>query len=70
MRKAVATTITAIAILTGCTTTHTTATDWTRGYQPCATEDSTGPCYWDATRQGNGKGRSFTVTADGKVHYR
>jgi hypothetical protein len=35
----------------------------------CATEDSDGPCYWDAAKRGNGDGVSFTVTADGVTHY-
>lgn len=30
----------------------------------CATEDDPGPCAWDATRQGNGVGRSFVVIED------
>lgn len=34
---------------------------------PCATEDSPGPCYWDATQQGNGQGNSFTVDANQHV---
>lgn len=38
-------------------------------YPACATEDSAGPCYWDATKSGNGLGRSFTVEADGSVTY-
>lgn len=36
---------------------------------PCATEDATGPCRWDARTQGNGEGRSFTVTSTGAVIY-
>ena len=32
---------------------------------PCATEDAAGPCHWDATTQGNGRGQSFTVLTDG-----
>jgi hypothetical protein len=35
----------------------------------CATEDSTGPCHWDATTRGNHTGRSFTRTSDGTVTY-
>lgn len=35
---------------------------------PCATEDDPGPCAWDATRQGNGVGRSFVVIED-HVYY-
>lgn len=35
----------------------------------CATEDAAGPCVWDAARQGNGQGRSFTVDANGAVTY-
>lgn len=34
---------------------------------PCSTEDSD-DCRWDADRQGNGAGRSFTVV-DGVVTY-
>lgn len=36
-------------------------------FPPCPTEDSSGPCFWDAKTQGNGKGRSFWVLADGTV---
>jgi hypothetical protein len=35
---------------------------------PCVTEDSVS-CYWDADTMGNGRGRSFTVDADGVVTY-
>jgi hypothetical protein len=36
-------------------------------FAPCATEDSTG-CYWNARKQGNGKGDSFVrVIRHGKV---
>ena len=38
-------------------------------YPPCESEDSDGPCRWDASKSGNGKGRSFTVEADGTVKY-
>lgn len=32
------------------------------GHVPaCVTEDSAGPCHWDAAYQGNGYGRSFTT---------
>lgn len=34
---------------------------------PCEFEDSSGPCYWDATERGNGSGLSFIVTDDGTV---
>lgn len=51
--------------LTGCAD----ADDWTRGYPPCAQEDSPGPCYWDAERMGNGQGQSFVVHADQTVEY-
>lgn len=34
----------------------------------CATEDSVGPCFWDATR-GNRHGRSFVVGADQVIYY-
>ena len=39
------------------------------GYLPCESEDSVGPCYWDASRSGNGTGRDFVVTDDGEVFY-
>jgi len=34
---------------------------------PCTSDDGSGPrpCHWDATTQGNGKGTSFTINADG-----
>ena len=35
----------------------------------CVTEDAPGPCRWDATEQGNGTGRSFTIHSDGRVEY-
>jgi hypothetical protein len=35
----------------------------------CATEDATGPCFWDASVDGNGAGQSFTVDATGIVTY-
>lgn len=38
-------------------------------FRPCATEDSDGPCYWDAKVRGNGAGRSFWVDAQQRVHY-
>lgn len=36
---------------------------------PCPTEDSPGPCYWDADTMGNGVGASFTVNQFGQVTY-
>ena len=39
------------------------------GYQPCAHEDSVGPCYWDATWRGNGLGVSFVVTDDNEIFF-
>ena len=38
-------------------------------YTPCAEEDSPGPCYWDAARQGNWEGNSFIVNKDQTVTY-
>lgn len=38
-------------------------------YPPCESEDSEGPCRWDAKTMGNGTGKSFTVEADGTVKY-
>jgi len=35
----------------------------------CPTEDSEGPCWWDADIQGNGTGVSFLVTKNGDVYY-
>lgn len=34
---------------------------------PCVTENSPGPCYWDADTMGNGEGVSFNVDAFGNV---
>lgn len=35
---------------------------------PCASEDSTGPCYWNASERGNHEGHSFVrVTEDWQV---
>jgi hypothetical protein len=36
--------------------------------QPCKSEDSLN-CYWDASKQGNGRGSSFFVDQDGHVTY-
>lgn len=36
---------------------------------PCIEEDQTTPCVWDATKQGNGLGRSFVVNPDGTRTY-
>lgn len=38
-------------------------------YPPCVTEDSSGPCFWNADTRGNGEGLSFFVEADGTVNY-
>jgi hypothetical protein len=35
----------------------------------CVSEDSPGPCYWDADTRGNGRGTSFVVTEDDTVIY-
>jgi peptidoglycan hydrolase-like protein with peptidoglycan-binding domain/2'-5' RNA ligase len=32
----------------------------------CSGEDDAGPCRWDASKTGNGKGKSFTSVPDGK----
>lgn len=34
----------------------------------CKSEGDDG-CYWDASKQGNGKGRSYVVTDSGQVFY-
>lgn len=63
-------TIAALAITAACGSTHPTheATPTPKS-TPCATEDSPGPCYWDAQHRGNKRGKSFRVTRDGKVEY-
>ena len=48
----------------GVTYGHTIAPD----LKPCQSETSNN-CYWDASRQGNGRGRSFIVDRDGHVTY-
>lgn len=35
----------------------------------CPTEDSVGPCVWNAATSGNGQGTSFLVDADQNVVY-
>lgn len=35
----------------------------------CQSEDSAGPCVWDATSRGDGKGLSFWVDEQQRVHY-
>jgi hypothetical protein len=37
--------------------------------EPCAEEDSDGPCYWDAQERGNGIGHSFYVTDEQVLVY-
>jgi hypothetical protein len=36
--------------------------------KPCKSEDSLN-CYWDASKQGNGRGMSFIADQDGHVTY-
>lgn len=39
---------------------------------PCANEDGSGgslPCHWDASKQGNGIGRSFAIWGDESITY-
>lgn len=38
---------------------------------PCLSDDGSGPrpCFWDATRRGNGAGVSFLVDGSGRVFY-
>lgn len=62
MRRIITAAVIIIATLTGCNDTS----DWTQGYEPCATEDSTS-CYWDADTMGNGQGTSYTVDEHGQV---
>lgn len=61
--------IAAVLALSACAPASATAPveDWPTTYPPCPTEDSSGPCFWDAKAQGNGHGRSFWVLSDGTV---
>jgi len=59
----------AITCVCGTLATVPTSHGWTHSYTACITEDSSGPCYWDATQHGNGLGHSFLVTPDQKVIY-
>lgn len=55
----------------GCRFTDSGATWQTHNgvtWPVCADEDAAGPCLWDAHRDGNGTGHSFTVT-NGIVTY-
>ncbi len=36
---------------------------------PCVHEDGPGPCVWDASARGNGRGHSLVVTAAGDYAY-
>ena len=56
--------IIALFAITGCWPQDPAFTPASSVTTPCATEDDPGPCHWDAARQGNGKGQSFTVTTD------
>lgn len=38
-------------------------------YEPCLSEDSDGPCLWNAAERGNGIGASFVRNADGSIDY-
>lgn len=49
--------------------TSTTSTSTATTLAPCPTEDSTGPCHWNASHQGDGNGHSFTRNTDGTVTY-
>ena len=47
-----------------------TVPDWVpAGVGPCITEDSDGPCYFDAESRGDGKGRSFWVDGRNMLHF-
>ena len=37
-------------------------------FPQCRYEDSNGPCWWDANNRGDGRGMSFWVGSDGRVH--
>lgn len=65
MRRLTALTLVLGLALAACNHTEPDPRDLPR----CQTEDSIGPCYWDAKTQGNGNGTSFWVDKDGNVHY-
>lgn len=59
----------AAALAAGCGLALEPSTAHTPAPLPaCQTEDSVN-CHWDAKTQGNGRGRSFTVDANGTVTY-
>lgn len=43
--------------------------DEARFLQPCEAEDGPGPCYWDGSQRGNGKGRTYWISPNQEVHY-
>mgnify|MGYP000995395285 CR=1 FL=1 len=40
-----------------------------QGLPDCEFEDGPGPCRWDASRMGNGRGRSYTIDPNGTTFY-
>src|SRR6185369_7396608 len=58
-----------VATMTPASTTSTVSGVDPRWLPACATEDSDGPCYWDARARGNKLGRSFWVDDRNGVHY-
>jgi hypothetical protein len=73
IRRAAAAVAVAITLLAGGTVAAEAkgnAPSWApKGYKACATEDSAGPCYWDASKRGNRKGLTFYVRKSGTVVY-
>lgn len=51
------------------TETYTVEVPMKMPTEPCATEDSPGPCFWDAGQRGNGRGFSFWIDKNGCRHY-
>ena len=61
----------AIMALTACDTNEAESTwdiDTLTDAPACVTEDQVTDCFWDATKHGNGTGRSFAVD-NGEVIY-
>lgn len=70
MRKLKLFPVAALAVATLATPASATDSGTDAGTRvPCASEDSAGPCVWDARHMGNGEGRSFMVQGSGRVVY-
>lgn len=69
VRRVLAAVVLAGSVLSGCGTTAGPVAVPSFGL-PCVADDGTGPrpCFWDAGVQGDGRGRSFFVTASGDLY--